>query len=153
MRKRKDRTKGEPFVSAKELAEMGFCEKRVLLAHVNGQRFTAEQRRSAERGLRAHEVYYREGLAAVSADGSDRRCFVATRLYGDEAWQTRALRRFRDEVLLQRRLGREFVAAYYAIAPAVCRVLTRLPWLRPPVRALVAMLARVARHSIGARAS
>lgn len=153
MRKRKDRAKGEPFVSAKELAEMGFCEKRVLLAHLHGQRLTPEQRRSAERGLQAHERYYREGLAAVSATGGDRRCFVATHLYGDAAWQTQMLRRFRDEVLLRHRFGSALVEAYYAVAPGVCRMLVRLPWLRLPMRALVAMLARLARHSIGAHGS
>ena len=64
MKKRRSRTRNERLVSAKELAEMGFCEKRVLLAHLYGQQLTAEQRRSVERGRLAHERYYREGLAA-----------------------------------------------------------------------------------------
>ena len=132
-------------MSAKELAEMGFCEKRVLLIHLHGQRLTLGQRRSVEWGRRAHDQYYREGLAAASATGVDGRCFVATCLYGDAAWQTEALRRYRDEVLLRRRSGRWLVGVYYSLAPGACLLLSRLPWLQPPARAVVGMLARVAR--------
>jgi hypothetical protein len=135
-------------VSAKELAEMGFCEKRVLLVHLHGQRLTLEQRRNVERGRRAHDQYYREGLAAASATSVDRRCFVATCLYGDTAWQTAALRRYRDEVLLRYHLGRWIVGAYYSLAPGMCRLLARLPWLQPPARALVGMLVCVVRNSV-----
>ena len=143
MRKRRARTLDEPFVSAKELAEMGFCEKRVLLAHLHGQRLTPVQRRSVDRGLRAHEQYRREGLAAVSTTATDRRCFVATELYGDAAWQTECLRRFRDEVLLGHHLGRSAVKIYYVISPGMCRLLAWLPWLRPAARGLVGMLVRI----------
>lgn len=153
MRKRRDRTQDERPVGAKELAEMGYCEKRVLLAHLHGQRMTLEQRRSVERGRRAHEQYFREGLAATSATGADRRCFVVTCLYGDAAWQTEALRRYRDDVLLRRRLGRWLVRAYYAIAPAACRLLAQVPWLKPPARAVVGMLLRAARIPAGGSAT
>ena len=123
---------------------MGYCEKRVLLAHLYGPRLTLEQQRSVERGRRAHEQYHREGLTSA-ATGADRRCFVATCLYGDAAWQTEALRRYRDDVLLRRRSGRWLVRAYYAIAPAACRLLARVPWLKAPARAVVGMLLCVAR--------
>lgn len=139
VRLRRRRKQTDRFVSAKDLAEMGFCEKRVLLAHLHGQRMTPEQVRSAERGRRAHEQYYREGLMAA-ASGTDRRCFVAACLFGNEAWQVIMLRRYRDEVLLRRRIGRWVVAAYYWCAPRVCNVLIRLPWLQRPVRALIEVL-------------
>lgn len=148
MRKRRDRTQDERLVSAKELAEMGFCEKRVLLAHLHGQRLTLEQRRSVERGRRAHDQYYREGVAAASSTGVDRRCFVATCLYGDAAWQTETLRRFRDQVLLRYELGRWMVEAYYALAPGMCRLLAWLPWLQPPIRGLVGLFVRVVRGCV-----
>ena len=153
MRKQRDRTQDERPLSAKDLAEMGFCEKRVLLAHLHGQHLTLEQRRSVERGRRAHDQYYREGLAAAASTGADRRCFVATCLYGDAAWQTEALRRFRDEVLLRSRLGRWIVEAYYALAPGICRLFAWLPWLQPPAGALVGVLVRVLRSSVEERRS
>lgn len=58
-------------VSASELAEMGVCERRVLLAHRHGPRRTSAQRRAMRRGLRAHERFYRVGLA--SNEGANRR--------------------------------------------------------------------------------
>ena len=152
MRKRRDRRRGERPVSAKDLAEMGFCEKRVLLAHLHGQRLTVEQRHSVECGRQAHERYYREGMAAASATGSDSQCFVATHLYGEAAWETEALRRYRDEVLSGRGWGRCIVVAYYAIAPVVCRLLSWLPWLRSPARVVVGRVVRIARRRLGERA-
>jgi hypothetical protein len=152
MKKRRGRTRNERPVSAKELAEMGFCEKRVLLAHLHGQQLTAEQRRSVERGRLAHERYYREGLAAASERSAHRRCFIATCLYGDAAWQTEAMRRYRDEVLLTHRWGRQIVFVYYALAPSLCRLLTRLPWLQLPARALVGMIVCIVRCRAEGRA-
>ena len=58
-------------VSASELAEMGVCERRVLLAHRHGLRRTSAQRRAMQRGLRAHARFHRDGLAA--REGESRR--------------------------------------------------------------------------------
>ena len=86
-------------VSASELAQMGVCERRVKFEHDRGRRRTPEQLQAMERGLQAHETFYRDGQDAARAGG---RCFVATLLFG-EAPETRILRCFRDQVL---RLGR-----------------------------------------------
>lgn len=59
-------------VSASELAEMGVCERRVLLAHRHGPRRTLAQRRALRRGLRAHKRFHRDGLAAN--EGATHRC-------------------------------------------------------------------------------
>lgn len=48
-------------VSATELAEMGFCEKRVQLAHLYGDQVTAAQRKAMARGQVAHQRYLEEG--------------------------------------------------------------------------------------------
>jgi hypothetical protein len=49
-------------VSASELAEVGVCERRVLLAHRHGARWTSRQRKDLRRGLLSHERFRREGL-------------------------------------------------------------------------------------------
>lgn len=151
MRRSRKQKRDPATVSATELAEMGFCEKRVLLAHLHGERLTSEQLRSVDLGRKAHARFYREGLTAASEARADRRCFVATCLYGETAWQTEILRRFRDRILLRSRLGCRLVDAYYAIGPGVCRLLVRLPWLRPPTRALVGALVWGARRSVEER--
>lgn len=123
-------------VSATELAEMGFCEKRVQLAYMYGEQATPEQRKAMARGQAAHQRYLEEGLAGRS----DRRCFVSTYVFGPDAWETQVLRAYRDAVLLRRLWGRWMVAVYYWSAPAVCRVLERSPMAAAGVRALLRML-------------
>lgn len=128
----------EDVVSATELAQMGFCEKRMLLAHRLGERSTPAQRMARLRGQAAHQQYFEEGAAAAA----DRRCFVATFVFGPDAQETAVLRAFRDTVLLPRWWGPLAVAAYYRAAPSVCTIMARLPftsaWGRWVLRAVVA---------------
>lgn len=120
-------------VSATELAEMGFCEKRIQLAHIYGKHVTPEQREAMARGQVAHKRYLEEGVAATA----DRRCFVATFVFGQDARETQVLRAYRDAVLLQRRWGRVLVAVYYWVAPTGCRIMERSPRIVVRVRRLL----------------
>lgn len=110
-------------VSATELAEMGFCEKRVQLAYIYGAQATRQQRKAMARGQVAHQRYLEEGLAATA----NRRCFVATFVFGPDARETQLLRAYRDAVLLRRCWGGSLVAAYYLVAPSVCRIMEWSP--------------------------
>ena len=134
-------------VSATELAEMGFCEKRVQLAHIYGEQSTSEQRKAMARGQAAHQRYFEEGLAATA----DRRCFVATFVFGPDARETQVLRAYRDAVLLQRRWGRVLVAVYYRIAPTGCRVLERSPATVVRVRRILRVAAARCEKALGNR--
>lgn len=121
-------------VSAKKLAEMGFCEKRMLLAHVHGEAASPGQREAMKQGSTVHRQFYEQGGAAQK---SDRRCFVATCLFGEMAPQTQSLRAFRDAVLLASPWGRVLVHAYYLVGPWMCAVFERCPLLRRPLRSLL----------------
>jgi hypothetical protein len=79
MKKHSPRSCG--VVSASELAGMGVCERRVLLAHRHGPRRTLAQRRALRRGLRAHKRFHRDGLAA-NEGASGRRCPTAFASFG-----------------------------------------------------------------------
>ncbi len=62
-------------------------------------------------------------------------CFIATAAYGDrDAPEVEQLRRFRDDVLLQTRLGTAFVRLYYTVSPPVARIIARRPKLRLAAR-------------------
>ena len=74
------RARQPDVVSASELAEMGVCERRVLLAHRHGPRRTSAQRMAMRRGLRAHERFHRDGLAA--REGASRRRLTAFASFG-----------------------------------------------------------------------
>ena len=60
----------------------------------------------------------RSSTSGSSSDG----CYIATAVYGSydcpEVW---TLRRFRDEVLRARVLGRLFIRGYYAVSPGLVR--------------------------------
>ena len=90
----------------------------------------ANQLQAMDRGRRAHARFYLDR----HDDGRSRdRCFVATLVFG-EAPETRVLRRFRDQVMRPRPLGRGLIALYYRSGPKVCGFLERRPRLRPIVR-------------------
>lgn len=103
-------------MTGKELAEMGFCEKRVQLAHLHGEHVTLEQQRDRARGQLAHERYLADGLSSRGG----RRCFVATCVFGQDAPETQVLREYRDAVLLRCRPGRWIVGLYYSTSPSLC---------------------------------
>jgi len=134
-------------VSAKDLAEMGFCEKRVQLAHLHGERVTPEQQEARTRGLVAHQRYLEDGMASVG----DRRCFVATCLFGGSARETHALRRYRDVVMLRSRWGRCFVHCYCSVGPTACWILDRSALLRSFTRRVLADLSRRCEQAVERR--
>ncbi|MCA2980641.1 MAG: hypothetical protein INH41_14320 [Myxococcaceae bacterium] len=67
-------------------------------------------------------------------------CFIATIAYGAAAPELVVLRRFRDEVLLERPAGRAFVRAYYAVGPSLAGVVTAVPGARALTRAALGLV-------------
>ena len=62
-------------------------------------------------------------------------CFIATAAYGtDTAEEINLLRAFRDVVLLSSGAGTEFVSLYYAVSPAIAKVIWQHDFLRTAVR-------------------
>jgi hypothetical protein len=69
---------------------------------------------------------------------SDTRCFVVSACYGNvDCPEVVALRRFRDEILLQSKLGAHAVDAYYRISPPFADWLRLNPFIRKLVRRCV----------------
>lgn len=131
-------------VSATDLAKMGYCEKKVLLAFLHGERTTPEQRRSMARGRVAHQQYFEQGVAATK----DRRCFIASSVFGPDAAETQVLRAYRDAVLIPRRWGRWMVAVYYSISPVMCWILERSPALSAGMRGLLRGIVQACHKSL-----
>ena len=149
MKHRSKRRRADTMVSASDLAQMGRCEQLVVFEHRHGQRRLPHQEAARRAGLAAHERFEQEGLAVRSAGlRHTGRCFVASLLFS-EAWQTRALRRFREKVLRPRAWGRGLIRLYYRGAPWVCVVLGRWPLLRRPVRAVLGAFAAGVRLMLG----
>jgi len=129
----------DDFVSASELARIGYCERQVAFDAAYGRRTTARQRQAADRGRRAHEDFLQESRRIARISERKGRCFIATLTLG-ECRETTALRQYRDLFLRPSWAGRQFIAVYYRVSPLVCRLLEGRPallWLcRPPLRAL-----------------
>jgi hypothetical protein len=150
MGKRSRRPVSGRMVSASDLAQMGRCERLMVLEHLHGSRRTAGQQRARARGLVEHEHFYREGLAVTALAARKGRCFIATCVFSD-AWQTEVLRRFRDEALRPSAWGRRVIRLYYRGAPSICVVLRRWPALRVPVRMVLGAMATGLRWWSGLR--
>lgn len=154
----------EISVSITRIVSASYCEQKVILDRRYRQKKTAEVARKAAEGEREHLRFEREGrvLAArgpilpdstqapasppLSAPAADKRCFVATTVYGEDAKETKALRAWRDRVLNASFLGRSVVRLYYLVSPCVARWLTGRPRMQRAVRRLIdAVLTRIER--------
>jgi len=117
-------------VAASNLAEIGFCEYRVLLAKRLGQRCTARQIAHKDHGAASHDSFHADARHIIekggfASQGADNRCFIATAVYGPHAPETIVLRRFRDAVLAPSALGRQVICTYYRFSPSIAAWLRR----------------------------
>jgi hypothetical protein len=127
-------------IAASELARLGYCEAKVFFDARHGERPTAAQCARRAEGLAAHAQFHTDGQLVQREPAQDKRCFVATLAFGSEAYETQALRDFRDDVLLRTRWGRALVRLYYVMSPNLCAVLPRLPGATKVVRWVLRIL-------------
>lgn len=121
-------------VTATDLAKMGSCEKQIHLQQLYGERLTRYQEYRRQQGIQAHKVFYQQG--------QDRRCFIATAIYGANAPQVALLRNFRDKKLMPHTAGRAFVFCYYRISPPIARLLDNHKLMARLVRAILSLLVK-----------
>lgn len=79
-------------------------KKRAASAEVYTRRGDAEHARRHKQVMRVH--------AKARRASADSRCFIATAVYGESAWETEQLRLWRDRCLRSSVLGRLFIALY-----------------------------------------
>jgi hypothetical protein len=72
------------------------------------------------------------------AKKKDEGCFIATAVYGScESHNVIILRQYRDEVLLNSKLGRAFISLYYAVSPPIADFIVSREYLKTIVRFIV----------------
>lgn len=120
-------------VTSSQLAEMGFCEMKTRLRAQYGDRDTRASAPLRAAGKQEHERFHEQVTAEHNAGlppgMTDKRCFIASAVYGPDDWRTDQLREFRDRVLKRSGLGRAAISVYYAASPWLARRVTRSPWL------------------------
>lgn len=114
-----------------------YCEQKVVFDHRFGKKVTPSVARAARRGSAEHARFEREGLLlapervlaravmprTAHMRQGDRRCYIATRVYGADAVETQTLRQWRDSALLPHWPGRLLISIYYRLSPWVARLL------------------------------
>lgn len=88
-------------------------------------------------------------VASEPVSGGGGGCFIATAAYGS-AWDrpVRILRDFRDEILLQSRLGRGFVALYYEVSPPLADAISKNETAKYLVRLILSPIVWLAERAV-----
>lgn len=118
-----------------------YCEQQAVFDRERGEARTLDVRVKAAAGTFEHKRFELEGktLAAV-----DRRCFIASAIYGIDAPETNDFRTWRDRVLMHSRIGRTCVRIYYFVSPHLVPMLSRSRTAAAIVRRLLNfVLARI----------
>lgn len=109
-----------------------YCEQKVVFDRERGDARPLAVRAKAAAGTFEHLRFQVEGQTRAAMD---RRCFIATAIYGPDAPETNFLRAWRDRVLMPAMAGRLFVRAYYAVSPSLVPMLCRSRGVAKVVRA------------------
>lgn len=117
-----------------------YCEQKVVFDRERGDARPLDVRAKAAAGTFEHLRFQVEGQTRAALD---RRCFIATAIYGPDAPETNFLRAWRDRVLMPATAGRLFVRAYYATSPSFVPLLCRSRRAATAVRAALNVLLAV----------
>lgn len=136
--------------SSSDLAALVKCELELVWTK-DGKRPTAEVR-ERQRASEVGEVLHRQAQVSMetfhnrarprvpegaSPPGRDKRCFVASAVYGGSAPETDELRAWRDRELVGRPAGSWAVRVYYSLSPPLVRCMDRVPVMRPLARSVL----------------
>lgn len=128
-----------------ELAKMGYCETLLVLNKKHNNAHKAYRDEAAiHRGNNEHDEFDARVKREHQPYGpvTDKRCFIATSVYGQEAIETERLRQWRDHSLSHKVGGVWFIETYYRLSPYVARLLDQHEPLRALVRTMLNALLR-----------
>ena len=75
-------------------------------------------------------------------------CFIATAVYGSpNAYQIDVLRDFRDTLLMQSMLGRNFMKIYYLFSPPIANMIAKHKTMRMVARQVLTPFVKVVSHT------
>jgi hypothetical protein len=129
-------------LSASQIAELGFCERFVVLSRRHGRQDPPDISAARRRGDRAHETFYAESVAIARGQRSTRPCFLAESVFPPHATELIVFRRVRDEVLARSETGRRCIERYYVASPDLSRAWDAAPaWAWTLFRGAMALCA------------
>lgn len=127
------------YTSVSEIVSGVYCENKMVLDIRYGKRQTRRVARLAKDGDRRHKEFENQGRRKMK---QDRRCYIATAIYGPDAAETQFLRDWRDRVLNPTVAGRLSVKTYYLLSPRLVAISARFPLIVWVARWLLAAFVR-----------
>ena len=126
-------------ITATELASLATCEYKTMLDYWYGKGASTKTKEQRRAGQAEHDRHHKEATrwATKPAATEDKRCFVATELYGPDAMETRSLRSWRDTTLSRLPFGAVLISIYYRISPGIAEYLHKHRWARWIVRKIL----------------
>jgi len=122
------RRPSKQWVSASDVGRAAYCPHYLELKH-KGVKPSKEALIARAKGEQSHERFNQQA--------EDKRCYVATYLYGDDDVRTQDLRRFRDQHLAGHLMGQWFIRIYYRLSPSLVSVSKRVPAVNYLAKSLV----------------
>jgi len=104
------------WVSASDVGRAAFCPHYLELKN-RGVKASRQAEASRARGNASHDE--------LNRIAQDKRCYIASYLYGIDDERTNALRSFRDKTLLRHRPGNVLVNIYYRLSPTLVTISSR----------------------------
>jgi hypothetical protein len=143
---RKHTKQSSDSISVSELgAYAGSCEMKAYLRYKAKVAVGSKTKESLsgdathERMAMSAQQYERQRRS----QSTDRRCYIATAVYGGDAPETNRLREFRDAHLLTNRAGVIFVGVYYKVSPVLLRFVSKDSMLERVIRKALDIVVRV----------
>ena len=137
-------------IAATELAKLGKCEKQLILNNV--YKNTKENKEVEEKrikGIEQHKIFEENNKKIMQQQRNipqyerpvDKRCYIATAIFGMSSPETLFLRKWRDGFLKKYYLGRAFIKYYYKISPTLIRLSPS--WIKPFVKINLKILIKI----------
>lgn len=105
------------WVSASDTGRASYCPHHLELKH-KGSKPSTSAKSAMIKGDEAHNK--------LNRIANDKRCFIATHLYGEDHRDTILLRKFRDKHLMNCWYGQLSIKLYYALSPTLVCLARRI---------------------------
>lgn len=106
------------WVSASDVGRAAYCPHYLELKN-KGVKASRQAQSARAKGNTSHDKLNRMA--------QDKRCYIASHLYGIDDSRTEALRSFRDKKLLSHRPGKVLVNIYYRLSPTLVIISSQIP--------------------------
>lgn len=135
----RQRPPADGYLAVNEIVNTVFCEQQAVFIWQYGKKTTAQQQRRLERGIIEHKRFEAAGRTLQKQE-TDRRCFIASYVFGGNAPETSFLRQWRDNQLLLYWFGPSLVRLYYLLSPTLVKCFSFIPYSRPVLAFIIKRL-------------